>query len=72
MTNYEYKSIVYSTKFRSATDTQEFDQIINNSAAEGWEFVTATSLATNLWDHGKTSGILLTFRREKSYQSDLI
>jgi len=64
MPKHEYKSIVYSSKFRSATDTKEFDNIINESAARGWEFITATSLATNMWDHGKTSGILLTFRRQ--------
>lgn len=72
MSKYEHKSLIYSTKFRSATDTAAFDKIINDSANNGWEFVSATSLATNMWDHGKTSGVLLTFRREKSYRNDLI
>lgn len=64
MPNYEYKSTVFSTRFRSKTDTADFDSILNQHAAKGWEFVSATALATSLWDHGKTSGLLLTFRRQ--------
>lgn len=64
MQKYEYKSLVFSTKFRSESDTTKFDAILNNNADKGWEFISATSLATNMWDHGKTSGVLLTFRRD--------
>lgn len=64
MPNYEYKSTVFSAKFRTKTDTADFDKILNENATKGWEFVSATALATNMWDHGKTSGVLLTFRRQ--------
>jgi len=42
------------------------DKAINGSAEKGWELSATTPLANNIWDHGKTSGIILTFKREKS------
>ena len=63
MQNYEYKSIIVKGKFRESGDVNNIDKSINESAANGWELVTATALANNMWDHGKTNGILLTFKR---------
>ena len=66
MHNYEYKSIHLPGKFRSKDDMDRLDKAINGSAEKGWELSATTPLANNIWDHGKTSGIILTFKREKS------
>jgi hypothetical protein len=65
MTTYEYKSLHLPGKFKRKEDLSRFDQVINDSAAKGWELSATTPLANNIWDHGKTSGIILTFKREK-------
>jgi hypothetical protein len=66
MHNYEYKSLHVPGKFKSKEALTRFDNIINESAEKGWELCTTTPLANNMWDHGKTSGVILTFRKEKS------
>ncbi|MTB52817.1 DUF4177 domain-containing protein [Lewinella sp. W8] len=63
MPNFEYKSIIVSGKFRDDADLVHLDKNINSAAEKGWELVSTTAVAHNLWDHGKTSGIVLTFRR---------
>ncbi len=65
MTTYEYKSLHLPGKFKRKEDLSRFDQVINDSAAKGWELSATPPLANNIWDHGKTSGIILTFKREK-------
>lgn len=65
MHNYEYKSLHLPGKFRHAEDLKRLDRTINDSAANGWELSATTPLANSMWDYGKTSGIVLTFRREK-------
>jgi len=64
MKTHEYKTIRMESKFRSKGDVPELDRIINESAANGWELVTTSPLATSIWDYGKTNALLLTFRRE--------
>ncbi|MFK8161552.1 MAG: DUF4177 domain-containing protein [Lewinella sp.] len=66
MNNYEYKSIKIKGKFRSQEEVNLLDQTINDSAKNGWELVTTTSLSNRLFSEaGRTSGILLTFKRER-------
>ncbi|TXF86014.1 DUF4177 domain-containing protein [Neolewinella aurantiaca] len=65
MHNYEYKSLYVPGKFKGREDINLFDKTINDSAAKGWELSATTPLANSIWDHGKTSGVILTFRREK-------
>lgn len=63
MPNFEYKSIIVAGKFRDEADLVNLDKNINASAEKGWELVSTASVANSNWDYGKTSGILLIFRR---------
>jgi hypothetical protein len=62
---YEYKSIKMKGKFRSGEEVVAMDKLINDSAKNGWELVSTAPLANSIWDHGKTNGMLLTFKRDK-------
>lgn len=66
MHRYEYKSLHLSGKFRSKEDLDQLDKTINDFAAKGWELSATTALANSIWHEGKTSGIILTFKREKT------
>jgi hypothetical protein len=63
MPNYEYKSILVAGKFRDDADLKRLDQNINSALEKGWELVSSTAVANSNWDYGKTSGIVLTFKR---------
>lgn len=65
MKKYEYKSITIESRFRDQGEIDAMDKVLNDSGEKGWELVSTTSLANSTWDEGKTTAILMTFRREK-------
>jgi hypothetical protein len=62
MRTYEYKSILVKGKFKNQASVSGLDKVINAAAADGWELVSTAARANNYWNHGHTSGVLLTFR----------
>ena len=62
---YEYKTVSLSGKYKKQQDIDVLDKTLNDAAGKGWELVTISDVANNWSDHGKTSGLLITFRRVK-------
>lgn len=67
MINYEYSTLLVDTNAKNGDDRNGMDKVINDSAEKGWELVTYTSVANNWTGYGATTGILMTFRREKNH-----
>lgn len=59
---YEYKTVSYNAKgiLGGKVDAYEFELMLNQLGAEGWELVS--SLASNT-THGQTSYIISIFKR---------
>ncbi len=66
MKNYEYRSLTIDTNAKNKNKMEKLDRVINDSAANGWELVTYAALGNSWTGYGGTTGILVTFRREKS------
>lgn len=64
MHNYEYSSLSVDTNAKNGDKRKELDKVINDAAAKGWELVTYTALANSWTGYGRTTEILMTFRRE--------
>lgn len=63
--SFEYKSIRLRSNLKRDTDLTTLDGTINDSAKAGWELVATTPVAYSMWDYGKTTSVVLTFRRPK-------
>jgi hypothetical protein len=64
--NWEYKTVkIAKTEgiFVYEINTEKLDAKLNNTASEGWELVTITSIAGT---SAGTSALLATFKRQKN------
>ena len=63
MKRYEYKSVNFGNKLKNQY-LNELDKTLNEAGAKGWELVATTPVSNSFWTDGKTTHIVLTFRRE--------